>query len=361
MLDTILYWGYFGPVLLMLLGCVILIGGGESLIRGASRLAVALKIPPLIVGLTIVAFCTSSPELAVSLSAALKGSADVAVGNVVGSNICNVCLILGLAAVLKPIAVSSTLIRREIPMMIGLSLLMYFFAVSGGDAPLYSLFQGSYEGLILPWEGGLLVLALLGYIGWTVYEVLYHRRDNEEYVKELEEEVLPDADDSAEKTSGFGNVVVNVCLLIIGIGMLVAGSEMMVQGGVRVAKMLGVGELIIGLTIIAVGTSLPELVVSVLAAVRGKSDIAVGNVVGSNIFNMLGVLGPTALLSGITATGGLRVTPQAMQFDIPVMILVSIFCIAICVTGRRVSRGEGVFLLLGYAAYLLMLCLSETG
>ncbi len=361
MYEFILNWGVFGPLLLIIAGMVILVIGGESLIRGASRLAVALKIPPLVVGLTIVAFCTSAPELAVSLSAAFKGNADIAIGNVVGSNICNICLILGLAALLQPINVESTLIRREIPMVILLSILMYAFAISGGDAPLSTLFSGRYEGLILPWEGGLFVAALCGYIGWTVYEVLFHKKDNAEYAKEIEQEILPDTEHPEAGTKGWKNIVMNVCLLIIGIVMLVIGSDMMVLGSVKLAKMFGVSELIIGLTILAVGTSLPELIVCILAAIQGKSDIAVGNVIGSNVFNMLGVLGPTALATGFTQAGGLRVTSKALLFDIPIMILVSIFCIVICVRGRKVSRGEGVFLLLCYAAYLVLLCLMDSG
>lgn len=361
MYELILNWGVAGPLLLIFAGMVLLVVGGESLIRGASRLAVALKIPPLIVGLTIVAFCTSAPEFAVSLSAAVKGNADIALGNVVGSNICNICLILGLAALLQPIHVESSLIRREIPMMIILSIFVYIFAISGGDAPLSTLFDGKYEGRILPWEGGLFVLILCGYIGWTIYEVLYHKKENVEYAKELEEEVLPDAEHPEAGTRGWRNMVANLCLLVIGIALLVVGSDMMVLGSVKIAKMFGVSELIIGLTILAVGTSLPEMIVCILAAVQGKSDIAVGNAIGSNVFNMLGVLGPTALITGFTGAAGLRVTSKALMFDIPIMILVSIFCVVICVTGRRVSRGEGVFLLLCYAAYLTFLCLTDGG
>lgn len=363
MYDLILDFGYAGPIGLILLGLAVLVFGGEALIRGASRLAVAMKISPLVVGLTIVAFCTSAPELAVSVSAVLKGNADIAVGNVVGSNICNICLILGFAALLKPIVVSSTLIRREIPLMIALFLLTYFFALSGSEMPLSQLFHGDYEGLIVPWEGVFLFLVLCAYTGWTIYEVLYHKKGNEEYVKEIEEEIVPPPSEEKhdEKIHGFTNILVNVCLLIIGIAMLVAGADMLVQGSVTIAKKLGVSELIIGLTILAVGTSLPELIVSILAAIQGKSDIAVGNVIGSNIFNILGVLGPTAFLTGLVGGDGLKVTGKALQFDMPIMILVSIFCIVICVTGRRVSRGEGVFLLFCYAVYLALLCVMDSG
>lgn len=354
MLDSILSLGLVGAIGLIVVGMVVLIGGGEILIRGASRLAIAMKISPLVVGLTVVAFCTSAPELAVSLSAALSGKADIAIGNVVGSNICNICLILGLAAVLRPIAVSSTLIRREIPLLIFLSFLTCVFAMSGGDG-FFSLGGGDYEGRIARWEGGLLTIGLFAYIAWTIFEVRKHRVQNEEYIKEIEDDVLHG--DAEKKVAGKGNMIINVCYLVIGIAMLVAGSDMLVKGGVSVARMFDVSELIIGLTILAVGTSLPELIVSILAATQGKSGIAIGNVIGSNIFNILGVLGPTALFS----SDGLTVATKALQFDMPFMMIITLFCIIICITGKRISRGEGVFLLFCYIAYLIFLCFSEVG
>lgn len=356
MLESILGLGLFGAVLLIIVGMLVLIGGGEVLVRGASRLAITLKIPPLVVGLTIVAFCTSAPELAVSLNAAFAGKADMAIGNVVGSNICNICLILGLAALIRPIVVSSSLIRLEIPLMIFLSFLMYAFALSGGDG-VFSLFGGNYEGVITRPEGLVFVGILIVYICWTVYEVGKHKKQNEEYIKEIEEEIVPEKKEEDQKIAGSGNIIVNVCYLIIGIAMLCAGSDMMVKGAVSTARSFGVSELIIGLTILAVGTSLPELVVSIMAAIQGKAELAVGNVVGSNIFNVLCVLGLTAVCS----PDGIDVAAKALQFDIPFMILMSLFCIVICITGKRISRGEGVFLLACYAAYLCFICFSESG
>lgn len=355
MLESILGLGLFGAFLLMIIGIIVLIGGGEVLIRGASRLAIALKIPPLIVGLTIVAFCTSAPELAVSLNAAVSGKADMAIGNVVGSSICNICLILGISAVIRSITVSSVLILREIPLMIFLSFLMYAFALSGGDG-FFSLFEGDYEGMITCSEGLIFLGILVAYICWTVYEVSKHKKQNEEYIREIEEGVVS-LEHEGGKIIGKGNLIVNVCYLIIGIATLCAGSEMLVKGGVSMARTFGVSELVIGLTILAVGTSLPELVVSVLAAVQGKAELAVGNVVGSNIFNILGVLGLTAVFS----SDGIDVAAKALQFDIPFMLLISLFCIVICITGKRISRGEGVFLLVCYATYLCFICFSESG
>lgn len=355
MTAIMLNFDLIGSLVLIVLGGMILIAGGESLVRGASRIAVAMKIPPLIVGLTIVAFCTSAPELAVSLLATLKGNADIAIGNVVGSNICNICLILGLSALIKPILVSSTLIRREIPLMVAVAVLMYLFALLGASGSFADLLAGRMEGHIAVWQGTVFLGLLACYIVWTILEVRRNKGQNEEYVKDVEEGTAPSPNESGTQTGETARgMLVNFVLLLLGIAMLVLGSEMMVQGAVKIAKSLGVSELIIGLTILAVGTSLPELVVSIVSVLKGKTDIAVGNAVGSNIFNVLGVLGPSALFSG----SGITVTAQAMRLDIPVMLFLSLSCIVICVTGYRISRGEGVFLLLCYGAYLGFLCIS---
>ena len=360
MYDFVLQWGLVGPALLIVVGMVILIGGGEVLLRGASRLAVAAKIPPIVVGLTIVAFTTSTPELAISLSAALKGNADIAIGNVVGSNICNIALILAIAAILSPIAVCSTLIRREIPLMIAVSCLVYLLAVLGSGMPTSSLFSGQFTGTLLPWMGGVMVCMIIVYTAWTVYEVRRHRTDNEVYAGDLEKGVLPDADNPQVNISGWKNIGINLFLIAAGLGLLILGADMMVQGSVKIARLMGVSELLIALTIVAIGTSLPELMISSMAALKGKSDIAVGNIIGTNIFNILGVLGIATLFSGGNAVGGLLVSARVLYFDIPVMILMTLFCIVICFTGRRITRGEGVFLILCYAAYVVALCVLDS-
>lgn len=361
MYDVILQWGLVGPALLIVVGMAILIGGGEVLLKGASRLAVAARIPPVIVGLTIVAFATSSPELAITLSATLKGNAEIAIGNIVGSNICNIALVLGIAAVLSPVAVCSTLIRREIPLMVAVSFLAYILAVLGSGMPLSSLFSGQFEGMFLPWAGALMFGILLVYIGWTIYEVRRHRAANEAFIQEIEAEILPDAENPDAKIGGWKNIGINLCLIAVGLALLIFSADMLVQGSVQVARMMGVSELVIGLTILAIGTSLPELMITVMAAIKGKSDIAIGNIVGSNIFNILGVWGISALFSGATVAGGLVVSARALYFDMPVMLLVAVFCIVICFTGRRITRGEGIFLLLCYAAYLVALCMLDGG
>ena len=361
MYDIILQWNIVGPTLLIIVGLVILIGGGETLLKGASRLAVSAKIPPIIVGLTIVAFGTSAPELAITLSATLKGSAEIAIGNIVGSNICNIALVLGVAAVLSPVAVCSTLIRREIPLMVAVTFLAYILAILCSGMPLSSLFTGQFEGMFPPWTGALMCSILLAYIGWTVFEVRRHRANNETYIHELEAEVLPDAENPGAKIGGWKKIGINLCLIAGGLTLLIIASDMLVQGSVQVARMMGVSELVIGLTILAIGTSLPELMITVIAAIKGKSDIAIGNIVGSNIFNILGVWGISALFSGITDAGGLQVSARALYFDMPVMLLVAVFCIVICFTERRITRGEGFFLLFCYVAYLIALCVLDGG
>ena len=361
MFDIILQWGFIGPTLLIAVGMAILVGGAEILIRGASQLAVTLKIPALIVGLTIVAFSTGAPEIALSISAVLKGSTDFAIGIVVGSNICNIGLILGIAALLSPVAVCSSLIRREIPLMIAVAVLVLPLAILGATMPISSFFSGQFEGVIFPWMGGLMLAMLLAYVGWTIYELRCHKENNEVYARELEESLQPDEKNAASKKSVGKDVLINLTLIAVGVGLLVIGSELMVQGSVKVAVMMGVSELFIGLTVLAVGTASPELIVVIVAAVKRKSDIAIGNIIGSNIFNVLGVLGITALFSGGTDVGGLLVSSQALLFDIPIMIVISLFCIVICVTGRQVTRGEGIFLLLCYAAYLVALCTMASG
>ena len=382
MLDIIFQWDIALAAILIVVGMLILVGGAEILLRGASQLAVVLKIPPLIVGLTVVAFSNNAPEVALSISAVMKESTDFAIGIVVGSNICNVGLILGIAAILSPVAVCSSLIRREIPLMIAVSILILPLAILGailGSAmPMSALFGGQFEGVIFPWMGCLLLTMLLAYVAWTIYELRYHKENNEVYARELEENLVPtEKQTNGKQTNGnhadgnhaecnkqsgekkfWKSVLTNLAVIAAGVGILVVGSELMVQGSVQFARGMGVSELFIGLTVLAVGTASPELIVVIVAAIRRKSDIAIGNIIGSNIFNVLGVLGITALFSGNSATGGLQVSSQALLFDIPIMILLSLFCIVICITGRQVTRGEGVFLLLCYVAYIAALCMT---
>ncbi|WP_448571304.1 calcium/sodium antiporter [Trichothermofontia sp.] len=315
----------------IVLGLVLLVVGAELLVRGASRIAIAWGMPPLIIGLTIVAYGTSSPEAAVSIQSGLAGQADIALGNVVGSNICNVLLILGVSALIAPMMVPNQLIRLDVPIMIGVSLLVFLFGLDGNI--------GRSDGVIL----------FLGAIAYTLFLILNGRDDQVELPDNLLEA------SASQRARSRRASLMNLGLVAVSLGLLVWGSHWLVKGAVLIAQAIGVDELVIGLTIVAVGTSLPELASSVVASMRGEQDIAVGNVVGSNIFNILAVLGLAAAL----APNGMRVSPAAINFDIPVMIAVAVGCLPIFITGKTVSRWEGLLFLGYYVAYTAYLILDS--
>lgn len=324
--------GLLTPIVSILGGFVLLALGGEWLVRGASRLAAAARISPLVIGLTVVAFGTSSPELAVTLQSSFAGEADLAVGNVVGSNIFNILFILGLSSLIVPLAVSSQLIRRDVPLMILASVLLLLLGMDGSI--------GRYDGLLL--FGG-----LVAYTAWSIRE---SRREG------LKAKPAEEADD-AEATKAGRHVLVQVGWIIVGLGVLALGSRWLTDGSVAIARLLGVSELVIGLTIVAVGTSLPEVAASVIASLRGERDIAVGNVVGSNVFNILCVLGLTALV----APHGIAVARAALRFDIPVMIAVAVATLPVVFTGHLISRWEGALLFAYYFVYVGYLVLDAIG
>ena len=312
-------------------GFLVLVLGGEALVRGASRLAVTAKVSPLVIGLTIVAFGTSAPELAVSVQAALAGDSDIAVGNVVGSNIFNILFILGLSALIVPLVVSSQLIRRDVPLMIGASLLVYLFCLDGNVAR---------------WEGAILFAGIVAYTIWCVRS---SRRETALIQAEYAQEMLP-------PVAGAAGVWLQLALIVGGLILLALGSKALVYGAVEIAAYWGVSQLLIGLTIVSVGTSLPEVVTSIVAACRGERDIAVGNVVGSNLFNLLCVLG----LSSCAAPTGTQVSEAAIHFDIPVMIAVAVACLPIFFTGNLIARWEGGLFLFYYVVYTSFLVLDAT-
>ena len=319
-------------ILLLCVGLGLLVAGSELLIKGASNLAFRLGISPLVIGLTVVAFGTSSPELAVSIHAAAANQAGIAVGNVVGSNIFNVLLILGIAALIRPLVVSQQLVKFDVPIMISISII---FLILGMD------------GLLSRSNDSILFSGLLLYIGFLIY---LSKRER--------------ASIQAEYEQSFGSInqpkpyahIINILLVISGLALLVLGAEWLVKGAVEIARFLGISERIIGLTIVAAGTSLPELVTSITASFRGKIDIAVGNVVGSNLFNLMGVLG----LSSIIAPNGIEVSQAAINFDIPVMIAVACACLPIFFTGNLISRWEGAVFFAYYVAYTSYLVLTIT-
>ncbi len=319
------------PLLAIAGGLVALVIGGDLLVRGASLLAVSMKISPLVVGLTVVAFGTSAPELGVSLQAAFSGVADVAVGNVVGSNILNVLLILGLASLVAPLLVSAQLVRFDVPFLIVVSMAMWGLSLDGAIGRL---------------EGSALFAVLICYI---VYCIRVSRRERRVEAEEFSHE-LP------APTKWTSSWVVQVALMIAGLGLLAVGARFLVDGAVTIAKLWEVSELIIGLTIVAAGTSLPEVVTSVVASFRGERDIAVGNVVGSNLFNILCVLG----LSGLLSSNPIPVASGALQFDIPVMVAVACLCLPIFFTGGIISRTEGLLLTFFYISYTVFLITAES-
>jgi cation:H+ antiporter len=314
-------------LILFLSGFVGLIVGGELLVRGASRLAAAVGIPPLIVGLTVVAFGTTSPEMAVMAQAAFGGQSELIIGNVVGSNIANVLLILGLSAIAAPLIVPRRVIWLEVPLMILVSFVMLFMALDGRVSHL--------EGAIL-WAG-------------LLTHLLFMLREQRRAVRVRQNEI---------EMSGRNRKdwVWNVLPVIVGLALLVVGSNWLVDGAVALARALGVSELILGLTVIAVGTSLPELSTSIIAGLRGARDIAVGNIIGANILNVLAGLGLTALI----APGGVQVSQAALHFDIPVMIASAVACLPIFYIGHRISRWEGGLFLGYYIAYTTYLILTAT-
>ncbi|MEZ4600039.1 MAG: calcium/sodium antiporter [Syntrophotaleaceae bacterium] len=313
-------------IMFLFLGFAILIGGAEFLVGGASRLALDLGLSPLVVGLTIVAFGTSSPELAVSLFSSHGGQSGLALGNVVGSNICNILLILGVSALIAPLVVSRQIIQLEVPIMLGASLVMFLFCLNGS---------------IAPWEGLLLFAGAIVYTIWTI------RRCRREHLKALEAD--PGIAPEHKSRKSF-----QLLKILAGLIMLGLGSRWLVSSAVDIARFFQVSDLVIGLTIVAVGTSLPELATSALAALRGQRDIAVGNVVGSNLFNILIVLGLTA---GVTP-GGLPVPPSALLLDLPVMLAVSAACLPIFFTGHRIARWEGGLFFCYFLLYNLFIILN---
>ena len=296
-------------------GVVLLYYGAEFLVKGGVKIAYRFKISPLVVGLTLVAFATSAPELVVSVDSALKGLGNISIGNVVGSNICNIALILGLCAMITPLNVNKQLFRLDVPLMIiSAAVLTAFCVISQG---------------VNRWQGALL---FAGIIAYTVYSIRYagKQQGNEE----AEEETVSKSD----------NLLLAVLLVAGGLAALVGGAKLFVNSAVYIAKLLKVSDAVIGLTVVAVGTSLPELATSVVAAIKGEKDIAIGNVVGSNIFNVLAICGIAPLIAPIKA-------PGISIVDMSVMMAVSVVLFLMMKTGLSISRKEGAVLFLSYCAY----------
>jgi len=305
-------------------GIIGLFAGAESLVHGSSSLALRMGISPLVVGLTVVAFATSSPELVVSIKAALEGNPGIVVGNVVGSNICNVGLILGVAALISPMQVKTQLIKREIPIMIIVGFILLL--VLANDS--ISRFEG--------------ILLIIGIFAYVIFSYLYARKDGA-------------IESSAEFIEGIPagkakSVWVSFLLIVGGLGLLLGGAHIFVNGAVEVAVKLGVSQAIIGLSMVALGTSLPELITSIVASFRNENDIAIGNAVGSNVFNVLSVLGFSSVISPINSSG-------VGYIDLTIMMLFMIIILPMSKSGFVFKRFEGAILLAGYFAYILYLAL----
>ena len=313
---------------LLIVGLVVLYFGAEAMVKGASQLALGLGISPLIVGLTVVAFGTSAPEFLVSLIAALDGSDGISVGNIVGSNVCNLALILGAAAIIAPLPIAASSLRVEYPFMFVASVALAIVC---------------WNGSIHPVEGGIMTVGIVVFVGWQMRGAWrLHRVHREAAV------------DGAEDESD-ASTAQNVLYVVGGLVGLAIGAHLMVTSSTAIAKSFGVSDFIIGTTIVAFGTSLPELATSVVAALRRQSDISVGNVVGSNIFNSFFVMGV------IPAVFGLDVEPRAIQVDLPAMLIVTVIAFPLMRSRYRLSRVEGIVLLSMYVAYLSTMFLWPTG
>jgi cation:H+ antiporter len=310
-------------------GLVLLFAGGEALVRGAVSLARRLGVSPLVIGLTLVGFGTSAPELTTSLQAALNGLPGIAVGNVVGSNIANLLLILGISALVAPIAVDRAALRRDGSMLaattLGVGALLVFD--------------------VMTWPVGLALVALL--VAYIVFVYLAERRAAGDASAALHAH-------EAEAVALAGWEL-GILLALGGLVGVIGGAALLVEGAVAIASRAGVSDTLIGLTVVAVGTSLPELATSAIAARRGQGDVALGNLVGSNVFNLLGILGATAVVAPIP------VPPEIAAFDVWVMGGVAALALLLAVTGQRVSRGEGALLLLVYCGYIAYLAVAQLG
>lgn len=318
-------------ILFFIFGLACLLAGAELFVRGASRLAEKIGVSALVIGLTVVSFGTSAPELAISISSGFEGDTNIMVGNIVGSNICNVLFILGLAAVFSPLYVDKQLVRQDVPMLIGISILLWVLSLNG----------------ILGFgESALLITLLIAYLTYTFYQGQHMNGSSGTTNSKTGPD---DLDNSFKQTRIF-----QLLLIAGGLFLLIIGSEWLVENSIEIARRIGISSAIIGLTVIALGTSLPEAATSVVAALKGERDIAVGNIVGSNIFNILAILG----ISGLIIPGDIEVSPGILAFDIPVMIAVAIACLPIFFTGYTIARWEGFVFLGYYLCYFFYLFLN---
>jgi cation:H+ antiporter len=319
--------------LLLILGIMLLAAGGESLVRGAARLAAASGMSPLVIGLTVVGYGTSAPELAVGVRAALAGKSELVTGDVVGASIFNILFTLGLCAMFRPVTVAVQLVRLDVPIMIGTAVAVWLLSLNG----------------VLSRREGVLLAS--GIVVYTIYTVRRSRGETRAAKHEFKEEFGAQA---AEEEPDMRFWLTQIALLIVGVTMLVLGARWVVAAAVAIARAVGVSELVIGLTIVAAGTGLPEFAASFVATVRQQRDIAIGNLIGSNIFNLTWVLG----VACIFAPQGIHVPPAALRFDLPVLIAVALACLPIFFRKHLIARWEGALFVAYYMTYVTYIVLA---
>ena len=322
----------FQTFIVLIVGLAFLTLGAEWLVRGASSVATRFGIAPIVIGLTVVAFGTSAPEFAVSVQGALTGNSDVAIGNVVGSNTFNILFVLGMSAVIGSLTIEQRIIKRDIPILLAISVVIYGLV--------WNELVGRIEGVVL----------FIGIVVYTLWLLRGARKaESATVTSEYEEAVQQVEGETVTRPLYF-----QIGLVVVGLALLIQGSRFLVSSATTIAEALGVSDLVIGLTVVAVGTSLPELATSVMAAIRGQRDIAVGNVVGSNIFNLLAVLGASAAVS----SSGISVNRELIRLDYPVMLAATLVLIPICWNGFAIKRWEGVLLASFYVAYVAFLVMD---
>jgi len=308
--------------------------GAEWLVKGSSKLSRDLGIKPIVIGLTVVAFGTSSPELAVSLTASIKGSNDIAIGNIIGSNIANIGLILGVAAIVLPLKVEKVIMRRELPLMIGISAGLYFMAI---DRKI-----GFVDGLLL-------FTGIILFIGYQIYHTLNSKKESRNSTASNPVSKTGTPESTTEESQTRRHLLSNIIYIVIGLACLLVGSHVLVKSAIFIAGSFGISEMVIGMTVVAFGTSVPEMATSVVSVLRKETDICVGNVIGSNIFNILLVLGSVALVRP------LNVPRETLFFEFPIMLLFSLALIPMIRGSLTVNRLAGVVLMSGYVAFIFLL------
>ena len=317
------------------LGALVL--GAEVMVRGGAKIASRLGISPIVVGLTVVSIGTSMPELAVGVVAASEGNGALAVGNIAGTNVVNLLFVLGLSALLLPLALQMRTLRFELPVMAAAALLLWVLVADGVLSRL--------DGLVL----------VIGAIVFTVVVIRASRRESRDVQAEFADAYPADGTTTPEQVSG-SRTALHVGMTLGGIAVIVVGADWLVDAAVGMAREFGVSDALIGLTVVAIGTSAPELVTTVVSTLRGERDIAVGNLLGSSIYNILLILGITALVPA----HGLALPTVLVRIDIPIMVAVTLVCIPIFISGRRVGRTEGAVMVVAYLAYLAFLLTTQT-